>query len=480
MADLALGFTLTAAPFSVGGKPASDRIAYVFTRKKLCPVRESLLKQQRLTIYATENSVRVGDDDLATHVMFNTRAMYHDADGSDNDDESTYDADDSSLGPSDAASGDARMDASTALWCSKYRTNMSRLHADDRDRLMWLLERTRKDPFIAADIVRGGEHILSRNAHQLMRQMIFPVRAAEDAGVRKRGAQGGRAAKRRRVGRGSGGGAGPGGAGGAGGADGADGADGMQGSMRGGADDGVDDGMEMMGGDEEDDDPYPQKLIMPEHMPFQFFPAPDSMTPFFSMSVYGPTGSGKSVWIAMFLLLYTKVYSTRLIFLGFEHHDPAYDGVRDMIEFMSMPTAEEATSGAITIDRFLPGHHQQTIVIFDDSESFDAARTKVVSQVRDVLLRNGRKSNVSVICVHHRTMGGSETSASRVETTYKIFMLAGNGMRLLNQYWRRVMGYSEKETHAAIKSIKPHERFVCLHESVPTYVLTANRIMTPR
>lgn len=475
MADLALGFTLTAAAFTIRGKPASDRIAYVFTRSSLFPVRESLLKRIRLTVYATENSVRISDEDLASHVMFNTRVLYGDHDGSDDGEDehslsSEMEGGDTHSTTSDMMGADGhglRMDQDTALWCSKYRASMSKLHSDDRKRLLRMLDWTRSDPYIAADIVKGAAHILSRNAHQLMRQMIFPVRVADDAHVSAAAAGAHRtsSAKRRKLTHG-----------GAGAGRSADGASDTAASLDA-------DGMPFdatMGDDDDDEEQFPQHLTIPEHMPFQFFPAPDSLKPFFSMSVYGPTGSGKSVWIALFLLLYTKIYDTRIIFLGFEPDDPAYMALRHLTEVMTMPTVDQVTAGEVTIDRFLPGQRQQTVVLFDDSECFDAKRTRVVSQVRDILLRNGRKSNVSVICVHHRTMGSAETSASRIETTYKVFMLAGNGKRLLHQYWRNVMGYSDKQTHRALKPIRDHERFVCLHETIPTYVLTAARIMTPR
>ena len=141
------------------------------------------------------------------------------------------------------------------------------------------------------------------------------------------------------------------------------------------------------------------------------FPVVDDES--YKIYISGMTNSGKSFFINEFLKHNKPVGNVFLFSPVVE--DKSLSGVKNMIQLW-IENIEAEIGRSFEVED-IP---MDTVVIFDDIESFKKPLNKVYMNLRDALLERGRHRRISVLTISHNPMQGNITKASIRESQYYV------------------------------------------------------------
>lgn len=182
--------------------------------------------------------------------------------------------------------------------------------------------------------------------------------------------------------------------------------------------------------------------------------------------VTGPSGSGKSHWVRMYVRNYMRLYPKHSVFLiSSLKEDSTLDAVAnikriDVEKLLAAPPKDVKTWA-------------NSLVIIDDVEGLDAAKANVVQQLQDMIASEGRHSGTCLIRASHLSTDYKRTRLLLQECHgFVLFPKAGahsQYMYLLTKY-----GGLDKKIAAHLLSLP--SRWMLIRHTQPRYVLTQNTV----
>lgn len=128
--------------------------------------------------------------------------------------------------------------------------------------------------------------------------------------------------------------------------------------------------------------------------------------------VTGPSGSGKSYFVASYAKEYEKMNPDAPIFLFSEKPE---DAVLDQIpNLIRVPIDEKLIDKKIDMKKFEEMEDPTMLIIFDDIDSLEKKEKKAIYEMIRKYLNIGRKYNISIIVTNHSpSLGPAEREANR-------------------------------------------------------------------
>lgn len=182
--------------------------------------------------------------------------------------------------------------------------------------------------------------------------------------------------------------------------------------------------------------------------------------------IFGPSGSGKSHFAALYMKEYQKQYPKRTVFL--------FSNVDQDEHFNSSVVRINLSSLDVHEDLKKTGLFDDSLVIFDDIETIMDNRTRIyVQKLMMDLLTTGRHSNTSVIVIAHVLVGKQRDMIRAMITEARCitFFPKSGQFRQINQLLEKDLGL---DTRTIRKLFKIKSRWVCLSVTGSPYVIAEN------
>jgi hypothetical protein len=205
----------------------------------------------------------------------------------------------------------------------------------------------------------------------------------------------------------------------------------------------------------------------------QFMPLPNQLTYKSGknqreiMYVCASQGSGKSTFTAKYIKEYQKQFPKNNVYVISQIEED--DAFKDIKNLKRLEIDERLISDPISYEMF-----ENSLVIFDDVDVMSNKEIKnAVLQLRNEIAELGRHKNISMLQTSHASCNGTKTKSIIQECSCVVlFMKGGNTYnRLLKEY----LGFNDPEVRALKKL---NSRWVCIHKTYPSIILTENEIMT--
>lgn len=215
------------------------------------------------------------------------------------------------------------------------------------------------------------------------------------------------------------------------------------------------------------------RLTLPPGGKWQFEPVPppppegkDEKVKREVLLVTGRSGCGKSYWIRSYVRNYLKLYPQHSVYLmsslGF---DDTLDEVKDikridLDKLVANPPKDVKT-------------WKDSLVIIDDVEGLDAAKSAAVQRVQDMIASEGRHEGTTLIRAAHNSTDYKKTRLILNEAhAFVVYPKSGS----TNQMEYLLTKYAGLEKKVVTSLLAMPTRWVMLHHSEPRYVLTSNTI----
>ncbi len=185
------------------------------------------------------------------------------------------------------------------------------------------------------------------------------------------------------------------------------------------------------------------------------------------IGVFGPSGVGKSTWIAGFLKKYIEYYPKNHIYIfSPKLNDPAYEKIKN-VDYVKI----DETVLEIPFD---VGEFTNSVCLFDDIESItDKRLNDSVRTFRDICYEIGRSpSNITTIAVHHVILANEKTKVILNESDEVVLFPKSNFSQIEN-LCRRYYGMT-KDQLQYLRDIP--SRWVVVKRSYPTTIISENAV----
>lgn len=203
----------------------------------------------------------------------------------------------------------------------------------------------------------------------------------------------------------------------------------------------------------------------------EFMISPDKMKERTTMYIFGSAGSGKSYFMASYLVEYNKTFKNNPVFLISEQDE---DKAFDKLDFVKRIDISDMASNPIEWKEFI---ESPCCVVFDDIDSISNKKlSNAVELLRDQLLKNARKFGVSVISSSHEGCEGRKTKAVLNESKIIVFFMM-NYNRSLKYLLENYLGLN-KEDIQKLKNSSKTSRWTAYCKAFPCYLVQQKRILT--
>ena len=188
----------------------------------------------------------------------------------------------------------------------------------------------------------------------------------------------------------------------------------------------------------------------------------------FRLSIFGPSGVGKSTFVSSVIKEYKKKYKKNKVYMiSPTKDDDAYANLKDVIQYIKI-------DDSLITDPMEFTEFSNALIIFDDSEMLSAKKdiNKAIETFRNQILENGRKSKISCIVINHTAQNGMQTKKILNECQLTCVFPKSNFSavaRLAKTYW----GF-DKDQINYLRTIP--SRYVIVKSSFPQAILSEHQL----
>lgn len=203
-------------------------------------------------------------------------------------------------------------------------------------------------------------------------------------------------------------------------------------------------------------------IKLPPDSQFQILPSPkkDKREIFY---IAGASGSGKSYQARGLAERYKKLFPDREIYL-----------ISKLNEDETLDTMKTGKPLRIKVDTLLTNPIKDiavfanSMVIFDDYDTFPAPMDKVVLALIDDIATMGRHSNITMCCLSHYLTNYKRTRLLLNESTHFIIYPQATSAHALKSLLGNHMGLEPEE----VKKLRTMGRWVCFHKQFPQWLVS--------
>jgi hypothetical protein len=198
-------------------------------------------------------------------------------------------------------------------------------------------------------------------------------------------------------------------------------------------------------------------------------PIPSDRTGRSVFYVSGGSGSGKSYFMSRLAKQYNIQYPDRSIFLfSFVEHDSNYDDIENLHK---IPLTEELLNQQVDWEEF-----RDSFMLFDDYDSTPNKRLKsFIEFLLSHLLVQGRHLRASIAMTSHTNTDYKRTRLILAESTHIVIFPKTSSRKSLEYLLKSYTSLSREDISQVFKMGK-HSRYICIHKSPPSFILTQNSI----
>jgi hypothetical protein len=185
--------------------------------------------------------------------------------------------------------------------------------------------------------------------------------------------------------------------------------------------------------------------------------------------IAGASGSGKSHIAKGLAEQYMKQYPDRQVYLVSKlEQDDTLDSMkgRQCIRLKPAKLVEKPIKTTEDMEKL-----RDTMVIFDDYDSFTGKEAKTIQQLMDDIATMGRHMNITMLCLTHYLTNYAKTRLLLTEATQLVLYPLSTGASALAYVLKTYLGMEKAE----IQHLKSTgSRWVCIFKNYPCYVITEN------
>ena len=181
--------------------------------------------------------------------------------------------------------------------------------------------------------------------------------------------------------------------------------------------------------------------------------------------IAGTSGSGKSYWASEYMKQYHQIYPDHPIYLITEaiDADPAFKDLK----------LKKVNLNGILDDPIDWNEFESCLVVFDDCDAISGKLYRYIYELRDKLLKNSRKKNVSVITTSHSFTGKDLQSV--LNESQVIVFFPSNFNRSLVYLLDKYIGLV-KEGVKEVRNSK--SRWIAYIKTFPNILVSEKKIQT--
>lgn len=185
------------------------------------------------------------------------------------------------------------------------------------------------------------------------------------------------------------------------------------------------------------------------------------------VSIFGPSGVGKSTWTGNFLQQYKKKFKKNKIYVFSPiRGDTAFDKVK--VDYIRLD--DSILDEPLEIKEFT-----DSVCVFDDIESINDKKIKdAVEKFRDICLECGRHENITTLCISHIILNGPATKRMLNESD-QVVVFARSNFNAIKNLCTRYYGFSKDDINY-LKQIGEKSRWQVIKRSFPTCIISSNNI----
>jgi len=210
-----------------------------------------------------------------------------------------------------------------------------------------------------------------------------------------------------------------------------------------------------------DEEKKDKSIIIPDDSIFNILPSPDEK----KRSVYyiaGASGSGKSYMARGLAEAYKKMFPNREIYLVSKLNEDS------TLDNMKIGKPKRLDVEALVDEYPALEDFKDTMIIFDDYDTFEGKTGKIVQQLIDDLAIQGRHSNTTILCLTHYITNYKKTRLILNEATHFIVYPQATSFSALKYLLGTHIGLDKDE----IQKLKKLGRWVCISKNYPQYMIS--------
>jgi energy-coupling factor transporter ATP-binding protein EcfA2 len=200
----------------------------------------------------------------------------------------------------------------------------------------------------------------------------------------------------------------------------------------------------------------------------KFAPYPDKTKERNVITCFGPSGSGKSFYVKLFLRAYKKEYPSNEIYMFSKLKDDK--SLDDIAGIKRVKIDDDLLHDPLETDDF-----KDSCVIMDDTDALlNKHHKRAVDDLKNSVLETGRHTNSTLLITSHLACKGLETRTVLNEShQITIYLSSGSSYDyLLTNY----LGFSRKQI-ALLKTFAENSRWVTIVRGFPQIIFTEKAIM---
>lgn len=182
--------------------------------------------------------------------------------------------------------------------------------------------------------------------------------------------------------------------------------------------------------------------------------------------ISGPSGVGKSYWVAQYVEAYKKMFPNNDVYL---FSNVAKDPVLDKLGLTRIPINDDLIDDPIEMSEL-----ENSLVIFDDIDSFaDKALEKVILKLQADILTTGRHTNTYCLSTDHLGLNFHKTRLNLAESTAFVIYPRGGNVHIMRTMLSKYAGLPREQVDQIVKD---DSRWVYVNKSFPKYIVTEKKI----